>query len=169
MAAFTSSAKVRAMVNRSSRIGLLRVFLWEWVRSSLSVQRRVQVEIVRHHCRTEDADGDVQHSRVTNNLRRGDEEPFRDSEQTRPGKQDFQSEAAPITPMSEITRASTKRNPFVVRTESGERPARSGTRPKAAVCEQQVQRDGRPDHLREITSGDAISAPIQSMNETGRL
>ena len=99
MAAFTSNAKVRAMVESivpkriASRLPLGSPF--EVARLH---QRRVQIEVVRHYGRTQDADGDIQHAGIEDDLRRRDKESLARCPAGLAGKINFQTEADPDHP-----------------------------------------------------------------------
>ena len=116
--------------------------------------RRVQVQVVRHHRRAEDADRDVEHVRVAQDLGARDEadrdrrqvgprQPELDRE--RPGDQHDQRDDERL----DVAEAAVLQEQHDQHVERREADA-----PDQRQAEQQVERDGRADHFGEIAGGD---------------
>ena len=115
--ALTNSASISAMVESvvAHLIASRRALVGARVGAGLH-DRGVQIEVVRHHGGADDADGDVEHRRVGDDLARGDEEPAQHRGDRRRGGDDLDRRSRPkITISSAMTKASRQRKPRFIR------------------------------------------------------
>ena len=109
---------------------------------------------MRHHGGAENADGDVKHAGVGNDLRRR-HETLRDPEQSRMGNDEFPRKASADHEDERDDQRLDVTETFVLEKQDDENiePGNADAREKRKA-EEQIQRDGRADDLRQIASRD---------------
>ena len=117
--------------------------------------RRVQIQVVRHHRRAEDADGDVEHLAVGDDVR-GRHEALRPRRRRRARARTISNRKhRPTDAMSVMTSASRTRTPrFCSASSSRTSKPVTSTPTASGMMEQQVQRDRRADDLGQVARGD---------------
>ena len=117
--------------------------------------RRVQVEVVRHHRRADDADGEVEHRRVGDDARPGHEAgQHRRQLRAAARRSGTRSRRRPVATSAMIA-ASSQRKPRLcnasrsITSSSGDDDARHERQ-----AEQQVEADRHADHLRQVAGDD---------------
>src|SRR5207249_7516298 len=132
--------------------------------------RGVQIEIVRHHGGAEDSDGDVEHAAITENLRRGDKEPLHDAEHARPRKKNFKPEANADGSYENDYQCFQKTKAPLLEEEDYQNIQRGeANAPQERDLKQQIERDGRTNHLGEIAGGNSNLGKSRSEEHTSEL
>src|SRR5947207_3195793 len=114
----------------------------------------MEVEIMGHDRRAEDADRDVKHARIGHDSR-GRHETFGNPQQIRPGGHDLPRETAADNKDERDDERLDVAKAFVLKKQNEQniqrRDADTGEQRQA---EEQIERNGRADHFREIAGGD---------------
>ena len=119
--------------------------------------RGMQIEIMRHHGRADDADGDVEHLRIGHDLRRWHEAAEHGRDRRR-RQHDLDQKAARDHDQQRDDEASRKRKPRFISISSRKAIERGDQRAAdQRDAEQQLERDGRADNLGEIAGDDRQS------------
>ena len=115
----------------------------------------MQVKIVRHHRRAQDPDRNVEHSRISQNIRRWNKEPVRDPSKLRPRKDDLQRKAERDHADQRDHQRLDVAEAAVLQEEDDEHVGRGQAHAdQQRNVEQQLQGDRGPDHLRQVAGGD---------------
>ena len=130
----------------------------------------VQIQIVRHHRRAQYADGDVEHARVPNDLDGRNEKAAARCPTVRAAKKQISRvKQTAIVPIRLITMASIKRKPLLLQEQNQQHVERGeADAPNQRNAKEQIQRDGRPNHFRQIAGCDRNLRENPEPIETGR-
>ncbi len=130
--------------------------------------RAVQVEIVRHHRRADDADRNEEHLLVAEKLR-GRDEAERDAAEARPGENQLRGEASADRENEHGHERFDIAEAFVLQKEHDHHIEHGDdAAPHQRDAEEKLERDGRADDFREVASGDRSFAEHPEADD-GRL